>query len=44
MSKEFQRIKERNAVKQQFYDFIAYSSTRAVSDQTYLFILLIILL
>jgi RNase P protein component len=38
MSKEFQRIKERNDVKQQFREFIAHSLPRAVSDQDYLFI------
>jgi hypothetical protein len=32
MSKEFQRIKERNDVKLQFIEFIAYSLPRAVSD------------
>jgi hypothetical protein len=44
MSKEFQRIKERNDVKQQFSEFIAHSLPRAVSNhRVYLFISLIIL-
>jgi hypothetical protein len=32
MSKEFQRIKERNDVKKQLNEFIANSLPRAVSD------------
>jgi len=37
MSKEFQRIKERNDVKKQLNDFIANSLPRAVSNCFQLF-------